>query len=209
MIKVLIADDHAIVRKGLSQIIAEEQDMTVCGEASNGQEVLDRAMSEPWDVLVLDISMPERSGLEVLHELHALRPDLPVLILSMYPEEQYAVRVLNAGAAGYMNKESALDELTPAIRKVHAGGRYISSRLAERLASELSSHTQKPLYERLSDREYHVLKMIGTGKSVREIADELMLSVKTVSTYRARVLEKLNLKTNAELIRYALEHKLV
>lgn len=208
MIRVMIADDHAIVRKGLSQIIAEAHDMVVLDEASNGQEVLDKMVIHRPDVLVLDISMPIKNGLDVLQEAREKYPDLPVLILSMYPEDQYAMRVLNVGAAGYMNKEIALEDLPAAIRKVYAGGKYISHTLAEKLTFELNNDLHKPPHEKLSEREYHVLKMIGAGKSVSEIADELMLSTKTVSTYRSRVLEKLNLKTNAELIRYALENNL-
>jgi two-component system, NarL family, invasion response regulator UvrY len=208
MIRVTIADDHAVVRKGLSQIIAESSDMTVLDEASNGQEVLEKVAQAVPDVLVLDISMPIRNGLEVLQEVRQLHPNLPVLILSMYPEDQYAMRVLNGGAAGYMNKETALEHLPTAIRKVFAGGKYISSALAEKLTFELNSGLRTPPHEKLSERESHVLKMIGAGKPVSEIADELMLSTKTVSTYRSRVLEKLNLKTNADLIRYALENNL-
>jgi len=208
MIQVMIADDHAVVRKGLSQIIAESSDMTVLDEASNGQEVLDKVDKIVPDVLVLDISMPIRNGLEVLQEVHSKYPDLPILILSMYPEDQYALRVLNGGAAGYMNKETALEHLPMAIRKVYNGGKYISSTLAEKLTLDLNSDLHRPPHEKLSEREYHVLKMIGAGRSVSEIADELALSTKTVSTYRSRVLEKLNLKTNADLIRYTLENAL-
>lgn len=208
MIKVLIADDHAVVRNGLKQIIQDRAGLQVAGEACNGQEVLERIRSERWDVLVLDLSMPVRGGLEVLHDVKQICPNLPVLILSMYPENQYGIRALRAGAAGYMNKECALDELVAAIQKVVAGGKYVSPSLAERLAFELSGNLNKEPHELLSDREYDVMCMIGAGKSPDQIARELSLSIKTISTYRARVLQKLNLNKNAELIRYVLEHNL-
>jgi DNA-binding NarL/FixJ family response regulator len=182
--------------------------LQVAGEACNGQEVLERIRSERWDVLVLDLSMPVRGGLEVLHDVKQICPNLPVLILSMYPENQYGIRALRAGAAGYMNKECALDELVAAIQKVVSGGKYVSPSLAERLAFELSGNLNKEPHELLSDREYDVMCMIGAGKSPDQIARELSLSIKTISTYRARVLQKLNLNKNAELIRYVLEHNL-
>jgi DNA-binding NarL/FixJ family response regulator len=209
MFKVLIADDHAIVRKGLCQIINEASNMMVGGEACNGQEVLEKVRQDEWDVLVLDISMPVRNGLDVLHEVHYSHPRLPVLVLSVYPEEQYAIRVLKAGASGYMNKECALEELVEAIGKVVSGGCYVSPSLAEKLALEVSGNKAARPHERLSDREYRVLVSIGAGKSLHEIADELMLSTKTISTYRSRVLEKMNMTRNAELIRYVIEHHLV
>jgi DNA-binding NarL/FixJ family response regulator len=208
MIKILIADDYAVVRNGLKQIIQERAGLHVAGEASNGQEVLEMIHAERWDVLVLDLSMPVRGGLEVLHDVKQMAPTLPVLILSMYPESQYGIRALRAGAAGYMNKECALDELVTAIQKVVAGGKYVSPSLAERLAFELSGGLNKEPHELLSDREYDVMCMIGAGKSPEQIARELSLSVKTISTYRARVLQKLSLNKNAELIRYVLEHNL-
>ncbi|MCX6047598.1 MAG: response regulator transcription factor [Chloroflexi bacterium] len=208
MIKVLIADDHAIVRKGLRQIVKEQAAYMEVDEAVDGQEVLEKIRDEPWDVLVLDISMPKRSGLDILQEVKHSKPNLPVLILSVHPEEQYAIRVLKAGAAGYMNKDCALDELVRAIQKVVDGGKYVSPTLAEKLAFELSGQNGKSPHEVLSDREYSVLLMIGIGKSVSEIANELALSVKTVSTYRSRVLEKLALKSNAELIRYVIDNQL-
>lgn len=207
MIKVLITDDHAIVRKGLRQI-AEEQAGMMVGEASNGQEALDKLREDRWDALVLDIAMPERHGLDVLQAVRDTQPGLPVLVLSMHPEDQYAMRVLKAGAAGYMTKDAAPDELVSAIRKIVAGGKYISATLAEKLAFEIGGHPDKQPHELLSDREYRVLVMIGNGRSVGQIADELALSVKTVSTYRARVLEKMNLGTNADLIRYVIDHNL-
>ena len=208
MIKVLIADDHAIVRKGLRQIVKEQAAYMEVDEAVDGQEVLEKIQDEDWDVLVLDISMPKRSGLDILQEVKHSKPALPVLILSVHPEEQYAIRVLKAGAAGYMNKDCALDELVRAIQKVVDGGKYVSPTLAEKLAFELSGQSGKSPHELLSDREYSVLLMIGIGKSVSEIANELALSVKTVSTYRSRVLEKLALKSNAELIRYVIDNQL-
>jgi two-component system, NarL family, invasion response regulator UvrY len=208
MIKVLIADDHAVVRKGLKQIIQEKTSLVVAGEAANGQEALDLVRKENWDVVLLDISLPLRNGMEVLQEIKRSQPELPVLMLSIYPEEQFGIRVLRAGASGYMNKECALDDLVQAIHKVVEGGKYVSPTLAERFAFELCGDLKKEAHEYLSNREYDVMRMLGTGRPPAEIAHELSLSVKTVSTYRARVLEKLNLKTNAELIRYVLDHRL-
>lgn len=205
--RILIADDHAIVRKGLRQIAEQMAQMSV-GEASNGQEVLSKIRDERWDALVLDISMPGGNGLDVLQEVKHFQPELPILILSVHPEDQYAMRVLKAGASGFMNKDCAPDELLLAIQKIIAGGKYISPTLAERLAFELTGNHDKQPHEILSDREYRVLVMIGSGKSVSEIAVELALSVKTVSTYRARVLEKLNLRNNADLIRYVIDQQL-
>ncbi len=209
MINILIADDHTIVRKGLKQILAETQDMVVTGEASNGFEVMEKVRSNHYDVLLLDISMPGKSGLDILKELKTEQPKLPVLVLSMYPEEQYAVRVLRAGASGYLTKESAPDELVVAMRKVAQGKKYVSPSLAEKLAVELEADATKPAHEMLSDREYQVLCMIASGKTVGEIAEKLSLSAKTISTYRARILEKMNMKNNAELTHYAIQNKLV
>lgn len=209
MIKILIADDHAIVREGLKQILAETPDMVVADEASNGQEVLNKVWEKEYHVVVLDISMPGISGLDILKQLKSQRPRLPVLVLSMHPEEQYAVRVLRAGASGYLTKQSVPDELITAIRKVSLGMKYVSSSLAEKLASDLGIEAEKPLHETLSDREYQVMCMIASGKTVREIADELFLSVKTISTYRSRILEKMKMKTNAELTHYAIKNQLV
>ncbi|MGD1074945.1 MAG: response regulator transcription factor [Thermodesulfovibrionales bacterium] len=208
MIRILIADDHSIVREGLKQILAETPDMVVSGEAADAQEVLDKIARNHYDVVVLDIGMPGRSGLDALKELKGQHPKLPVLILSMYPEEQYAVRVLRAGASGYMTKESAPDELVGAIWKVAQGRKYISPSLADRLASSLVLDTEKPLHETLSDREYQVMCMIASGKTVSEIAASLSLSVKTISTYRTRILEKMGKKNNAELTHYAIENHL-
>jgi two-component system invasion response regulator UvrY len=209
MIRILIADDHTIVRKGLKQIISETQDMVVADEAGDGQEVLNKVRKNGFDMVLLDISMPGRTGLDILRELKAEKPKLPILVLSMYPEEQYAVRVLRAGASGYLTKESAPDELIAAIRKVSLGKKYVTPSLAERLALDLDMDSDKPLHETLSDREYQVLCLIASGKTVGEIAEKLSLSAKTISTYRARILEKMNMKNNAELTHYALQHKLV
>ena len=209
MIKILIADDHAIVREGLKQILAETVDMVVGGEATNGQEVLEHVRREDWDLVLLDLAMPGKDGLETLKELKFEKPKLPVLVLSIYPEEQYAVRLLKAGAAGYLTKESAPEELIAAIRKVSQKGKYISSSLAEKLAFYLEAGSEKPLHEMLSDREYKVMLMIASGKTVKEIADEMFLSIKTVSTYRVRALNKMGMKNNAEFTYYALKHGLV
>lgn len=208
--KILIADDHAVVRRGLQQILLDAYESPVFGEATNGQEALDILANEEWDVVILDISMPGRSGLDVLKEIRKHRPNLPVLVLSIHPEDQFAVRVLRAGAAGYMTKETAPEELVNAIAKVIDGGTYVSPSLAEILALDLQRDTSDVLpHIRLSDREYEVMLMIASGKSVSEIADELSLSVKTISTYRARILEKVHMKSNAELTRYAITHGLV
>lgn len=209
MIRVLIADDHAVVRQGLKQILGDTRDIVVAGEAHNGQEVLDRMRADAWDLVVLDISLPDHSGLDILKQLRAERPGLPVLVLSMYAEDQYAIRVLKAGASGYLTKDSAPDELVKAIRKVVSGGRYVSSFLAEKLAFEIGADSSRAPHETLSDREFQVLRLLAAGKSVKEIAVELYLSVKTVSTYRARLLQKMNLTTNAELIHYAIHNHLI
>jgi two-component system, NarL family, invasion response regulator UvrY len=206
--KILLTDDHAVVRQGLKLILADHFKKAVFGEARNATEALNRIAKENWDVMVLDITMPGRSGLEVLQDAKRLRPKLPVLVLSMHPEDQFAVRLLKAGAAGYLTKESADTELVGAIKKVVGGGRYISSSLAERLASYLTIDVQKAPHERLSDREFLVFRMIGSGKAVSQIARELSLSVKTISTYRARLLEKMDLKNNSELTHYAVQNSL-
>jgi two-component system invasion response regulator UvrY len=208
-IKILIADDHTIVREGLKQILMDTSDMVVAAEAVNGQEVLDKVWKDDFDVIVLDIAMPGRSGLDILKELKSLKPKLPVLVLSMYPEDQYALRVLRAGADGYLTKESAPNDLITAIRKVYSGKKYISHFLAEKLAFGLETDAARPPHELLSDREYQVMCRISSGKTVKEIADELSLSVKTISTYRARILEKMGMKNNAELTHYAIQNHLV
>jgi DNA-binding NarL/FixJ family response regulator len=209
MIRILVADDHAIVREGLKQILADVKDMAVRDEAAGGAEALAKIRENEFDVVLLDISMPGRSGLEILKEIKAEHPKLPVLILSMHAEEQYAVRALRAGASGYLTKAGAPDELIGAIRKVSCGRKYVSASLAEKLAFELDIDTRKPPHETLSDREYQVMLSIASGKSVKEIADELCLSVKTISTYRARVMEKMNMKKNAELTLYAIRNRLI
>ena len=207
--KVLIADDHPVVRQGLRQMLALETDLTVVGEARNGQEVVELSRRVPWEVAVLDYNMPGKNGLELIKELHQRYPGRAVLVLSMYPEDRYAVRALKAGAAGYLTKESAPEELVSAIRKVAGGGRYVTSTLGEKLALELEDNRGKPLHETLSDREYQVMWMIASGKTVRQIADELYLSPNTVSTHRTRILRKMSMKSNAELMHYAIAHQLV
>ena len=209
MINVVVVDDHAVVREGIKRIVSESGGMTVSGEASDGHEAIRVIKNQPCDVVLLDITMPNKSGLDVLKELHAASPRLPVLVLSMHPEDQYAVRVLRAGASGYVTKDSAPAKLVHAIRKVVRGGKYVSPSLAEKLVYDLGTDTAKPVHEILSDREYQVLCMIASGKTVTEVAQELALSVKTISTYRARLLEKLNMKNNAELTRYAIKEGLV
>jgi two-component system invasion response regulator UvrY len=209
MIKILIADDHAVVREGLKQIISETSDMRVTDEANNGQEVLNKVSEQHYDVVLLDITLPGRSGLDVLKQLKSKMPKLPVLMLSVHPEEQYAVRTLKAGASGYLTKGSATDELIAAIRKISTGKKYVSSSLAEKLAFDLDLDYDKPRHEILSDREYQVMSMIASGKTVKEIADELSLSVQTISTYRSRILEKMKMKNNAEIIYYAVKQGLV
>jgi two-component system, NarL family, invasion response regulator UvrY len=208
MIKILIADDHAIVRAGLKQIIEGIPDMILADEAANGWELLEKVRRSDFDVIVLDISMPGGGGMEVLRQLRIEKPKLPVLALSIHPEEQYGKRMLKAGAAGYLTKESAPDELVNAIRKVYSGGRYVSPQLAEKLAADLASRSDAPPHEELSDREYQVMIMIGNGKMITEIASDLNLSVKTVSTYRTRILEKMRMKNNAELTHYVIIHQL-
>ncbi len=209
MIKILIADDHPIVREGLRQIIEVATDMVVTDEARNGEEVLERIKENDFDVVILDISMPGRSGLDILKEVRKERPELSVLILSIHPEEQYGVRLLKAGASGYLTKESAPEELVNAIRIISQGRKYITSSLAERLALKLGDDFEGPLHENLSDREYEVMYMIAKGMTIKEIAEKLFLSVKTISTYRYRILGKMRMKSNAELIRYALKLGLV
>lgn len=209
MIKILIADDHPVVRQGIKQILAETRDLVVADEAASGQDVMKKVMKNDYDVILLDISMPERNGLDILRELKSKKPKPAVLILSIYPEDQYAVRVLKLGAAGYLTKESVPEELISAIRKVAQGRKYISANLAEKLAIDLEINAEKPPHENLSDREYQVLCMIASGKRLKEIGDDLNLSIKTISTYRSRILEKMKMGNNAELIRYALQNNLV
>jgi DNA-binding NarL/FixJ family response regulator len=207
--RILIADDHAVVRQGLKQILAAEFRNAAFGEANNGQQAMELTWREPWDVVVLDITMPGQSGLDVLKAIKKARPKLPVLMLSMHPEDQFAVRMLKIGAAGYMTKESAPSELVGAVRKVVSGGRYVSPALAEKMASFLAVDVQAMPHERLSDREFLVLRMIASGKAVSVIARELSLSVKTISTYRTRILEKTGMLNSAELTHYAIQNRLV
>jgi DNA-binding NarL/FixJ family response regulator len=207
--RILLADDHAVVRQGLKQILAAEFRNAVFGEASNGQQAIDLVWKEPWDVVVLDITMPGQSGLDVLKAIRKSRPKLPVLMLSMHPEDQFAVRMLKIGASGYMTKESAPAELVGAVKKVLSGGHYVSAALAEKMASFLAMDVQTTPHERLSDREFLVLRQIGSGKTVTAIAKELSLSVKTISTYRTRILEKMGMLNSAELTHYAIQNNLV
>jgi two-component system invasion response regulator UvrY len=209
VINILIADDHAILRRGLKDILVGEFEGAVCGEADSAQQVLAQMPRRPWDLVILDITMPGRSGLDVLRDLKQLRPEMPVLILSVHPENQYAKRVLKSGAAGYMNKETAPKELVTAVRKVLSGGRYVSAALAEKLASDLGPKAARLPHERLSDREFEVMRMIASGKTISQIAEQLHLGVTTVSTHRARILEKMTMTNNAELIRYALHNRLI
>jgi two-component system, NarL family, invasion response regulator UvrY len=209
MLRILLADDHAIVRKGLKEMLEEELGRVSFGEAENGQQVLDQVRRQPWDLVLLDINMEGRSGLDVLGEMGKAPRKPPVLILSMYPEAEFAVRALKQGAAGYLNKQSAPEELVAAVKKVLAGGRYISAAVADRLAADLQRGTDKPAHESLSSREFQVMRMIAMGKSLKEIADELSISAKTVGTYHLRLLEKMGMKSDIEITRYALTHKLV
>jgi two-component system invasion response regulator UvrY len=209
MIKVIIADDHPIVRAGLKQIILEDQSIRVDGEATNGTDLLRQVRNQDFDVIILDLTMPGMDGIDVLKQLKIEKPHTPVIILTVHPESQYALRILKAGASGYLTKESASDELIRAIRKVHNGGKYINPSLAEKIAFALDEDSGKLPHETLSDREYQVLCLIGSGKTISQVGDSLSLSVKTVSTYRSRILEKMKMQNNAELIHYAVQNGLV
>jgi two-component system invasion response regulator UvrY len=209
MVRILLIDDHPLVRKGIAQVLAGEFSSSVIGEASTAAEGLDAIWKENWDLVLLDISLPGRSGLELLKEIKTARPKLPVLVLSTYPESQFATRVLRAGAAGYLTKETPPETVVRAVRQVLAGNKYISPSVAEHLASEFMLDTSKPAHELLSDREYDVMRRIASGQSVGEIATALNLSVKTVSTYRSRILEKMGMKSNAELTQYAIRNHLI
>jgi DNA-binding NarL/FixJ family response regulator len=209
MIKILIADDHEIVREGLKQILSKEPSLRVSGEATSGQQTLELVSKERFDVVVLDISMPGRSGLDTLRDLKREHPDLPVLMLSMHPEEQYAVRSLKQGASGYITKDSAADLLVEAITTLAKGRKFITPELAERLTIELGINHEHSPHELLSTREFEVMRELASGKTVKQIADQLSLSVKTISTYRTRILEKMNMHSNAELTHYALKEGLV
>lgn len=208
MLSVLIADDHAIVRKGMRQILSTTNDIILSAEATDGTEMLSMIRKQKFDVILMDISMPGINALDALKQLRAEYPSLPVLILSMYPEEQYAMRFLKAGASGYLTKSSAPDELISAIKKVSQGKKYISPALADFLAGSLDQDTDKLPHELLSDREYQIMLMISLGKTPRVISDELSLSVKTVNNYRRRVLDKMNMKSNAEITAYVINNSL-
>jgi DNA-binding NarL/FixJ family response regulator len=209
MIRLVLADDHTIVREGLKQLLGAAGDLQVVGEAQNGHEVIERIRALDFDVLLLDMSMPGKSGIELIRQVHAEKPKLRILVLSMHEEHQYAVRAIRAGAAGYLTKESASRQLVDAIRKVAAGGAFISSEVAQQLALGAMPGASGPLHATLSDREFQIFQLIASGKSVSDIAERLNLSVKTVSTHKANVLQKMNMSTQAELIRYALTHRLV
>jgi DNA-binding NarL/FixJ family response regulator len=208
MIKVFILDDHIIFREGVKKVIANTPDMVVAGEAGDGHKALRLILENAYDVILLDLALPGMEGLDVLRVLKTRRSTLPVLVLSMYPEEQYAVRVLKEGALGYLTKESVPEELIKAIRKVARGSRYVSNALGERLAGDLVGVGDKGLHEALSSREYQIFRMLAAGKTVKEMAQELSLARTTISSYRTRILEKMNTRTNGELIRYAIEHHL-
>jgi len=208
VINILVADDHPIVRHGIRQIFGAADDMRVAEEAANGRELLDLARTVEHDLVLLDLSMPEMSGLDVIKQLKRERPKIPIMILTMYSENQFAIRALKAGAAGYLTKDTAPTELVSAVRKVVTGGRYLTPGVAERLAGYLTADGDKPLHEKLSDREYQVLRMIAAGKSTRWISTELALSVKTISTYRARIFEKMQMKSPAELAAYVVRNRL-
>ena len=209
IIKVFIADDHAIVREGLKQILAETRDIVVAGEAENGLDAIKLFRKSECQVMLLDISMPDRSGIEVLKQIKKEKPELAVLMLSMHREDQYAIRSLKAGAAGYLTKQSAPRELVTAIRQVAAGQKYVSAALAQELAAQVADDHETALHDTLSDREYQTLTMIASGKTVGAIAKELSLSVKTISEYRARLLVKMKLKNSAELTHYAIKNQLI
>lgn len=210
MVRILVSDDHAVLRTGVTKILMQGLEGAVCGEAAYAEEILDQVRNHEWDLVILDISMPGRSGIEVLREIKRLQPRLPVLVLSMHAEDQYGKRVLRTGASGFMNKNVAPEELIKAVRKVLSGGRYVSPALAEKLAFDLTSaNAGQPAHEALSEREFEVLRLIASGKAVSEIAETIHVSVATVSTYRARILLKMNMTTTVELIRYGLENRLV
>jgi two-component system invasion response regulator UvrY len=210
MIRILIADDHAIVRRGMKQLLLEQYPFARIGEASNVEELIHEIVTHhDWDVVVCDMNMPGRSGLDAIMQIKEIAPGLPVLIMSMYPEDQYALRVLKSGAAGYLTKETIHDDIVRAIETVIKGKRYITLSLAEKLAESVNRETEKPLHEVLSDREFDVFKLLASGKTITEIASQLSLSSTTVSTYRSRIMEKMKMKSNAELARYAIETRLI
>jgi len=208
MINIFIADDHAIVREGLKQIIIDKDDMSVTGEAGDGYGALEKLGKEDYDVVLLDISLPGISGIEILRQVKTMKPEMPILILSVHPEEQYALRAIKAGASGYLEKDSPPEELIRAIRNIYKGQKYVSSSFTESLLMDLNNDYEKPLHQKLSDREFQVLNLIARGKTSSEIADKLSLSIKTISTYKSRVMKKMGFRNNIELVRYALEHDL-
>lgn len=209
MLKILIADDHAIVRKGLKQLLLEEYPSAIIGEVADTEGLLKQVISNVWNIVICDMNMPGRSGLDALAHIKQVAPELPVLIMSMYPEDQYALRVLKAGASGYLQKESIHDDIIKAVQTVQLGKKFITPTIAERLADAYHNNSDKQPHELLSDREFDVFKLLASGKSVSEIAGQLSLSTTTVSTYRSRILEKMGIRSNAELTRYALEKKLI
>jgi DNA-binding NarL/FixJ family response regulator len=209
MIRILIADDHAVVRKGLKQIITDEFPSAEITEVGDVESLIVQVIKGDWDVIICDISMPGRSGVEALEQIKQIKPEIPVLMLSMHSEDQYAMRVLKAGASGFLNKSSVHEELIKAIHMVRLGRKYITASIAEKLAESLSVAPGKKLHESLSNREFEILKMIASGKSISEIAEQLLLSPTTVSTYRSRILEKMTLRSNADITRYALENGLI
>jgi len=206
---ILVVDDHAVVRQGVRQILSEQFRDATIGEAASAQEMMEQLRLHNWDVVVLDVGMPGKSGLDALKEVKQASPKLPVLVLSAYPEDQLARRMLKAGAAGYLNKDSAPNELVRALRKILGGGKFVSAAVAELLASNLDDHFEKPLHEQLSDREYQVMCLIAVGRSLKEIADDLCVGISTINTYRARILEKMQMRNNTELTHYAIENRLV
>jgi len=209
MIKILVVDDHAVVRAGVQYFIAQVPDMKIEGEAATAQEAIRLVRAQDWDIVLLDINMPDKSGVEVLKQIKREKPDLPVLILSMHPESRYAVQILRSGASGYVQKEALAEELVNAIQTILRGHKYISHTVAELLTTELDTSTEKPLHETLSKREYEIFYKLCQGHGVTKIAEELCLSVKTVSTYRARVLQKMNMENNAGIIYYAIKQNLI
>lgn len=209
MLKILIADDHAVVRKGLKQILLEQYPSAVIGEVANAEMLISSTLNEKWDIVICDMSMPGRTGLDALNQIKQSSPQLPVLIMSMYPEDQYAVRVLKAGASGFLGKETIHDDIVKAIETVRIGKKFITPEIAEKLADALDVGVQQPLHETLSDREFEVFKLLSSGKSVTEIGEQLFLSATTISTYRSRIMEKMNMRSNTDLTRYALEKGII
>ena len=207
--RVLLADDHAMFREGLKQVLSRTSDLVVVDEAGDAQQILDKVQKSEFDVIVLDISMPGRDGMDVLKQLKQMKPHLHILVLSMHPEDQYAFRAIKAGASGYLTKNKASQELIEAIRRIASGRRYISADVAEQLAIDIEKDSNQPLHRKLSDREYQVMCLIASGKTVKEIADELSLSTSSISTLRARILRKFGMKTSAEITHYAIKHDLV